>query len=179
MLREVLDLREDGILDRLGAAEMITLSAEGAEKLRSAAAEGGLPGIPAKIGDPLQPLTDRYHLLTDPDGYENGRMFAPEGSAFQGGFLLTDDLGRGWEDSTVEGIRMDQGCAFGLCVGETGRDGWLGAFGEPDASVEIGAEKAEMNRIQPGRCDYYACGEHTLRLYSDENGTLISLWLTE
>ena len=178
-LREVLDLSEGSILSRLGAEEMITLSPESADKLRSAAAEGCLPGIPAAIGDRMQEMTDRYHLLTDPDGYEGGRMFALEGGAFRKVYLLTDDLSRDWEKSVVQGIRTDEGCVWGLCVGETKRDDWLEVLGEPDSEAEISDEKAEANRIVPGRCDYYSCGNYRLQLYSDEDGTLVSIVLTE
>lgn len=178
-LREVLDLSEGSILSRLGAEEMIELSPESAEKLRNFTAEGSLPGIPAALGDRMQELTDRYHLLTDPDGYEGGRMFAPEGGAFRKVYLLTDDLSRDWKNSTVQGIRMDEGCAYGLCVGETKRDEWLAALGEPDSEAEITEDKAEANRIVPGTCDYYSCGNNRLQLYSDEDGTLVSIILTE
>ena len=175
----MLDLSEGSILSRLGAEEMIELSPESAEKLRNFTAEGSLPGIPAALGDRMQELTDRYHLLTDPDGYEGGRMFAPEGGAFRKVYLLTDDLSRDWKNSTVQGIRMDEGCAYGLCVGETKRDEWLAALGEPDSEAEITADKAEANRIVPGTCDYYSCGNNRLQLYSDEDGTLVSIILTE
>lgn len=178
-IRNVLDLSEGSILNRLGAEEMITLSPESAEKLKGAAAEGRLPGIPAAMGERMQELTDRYHLLTDPDGYEGGRMFALEGGDFRKIYLLTDDLSRDWENSTVQGIRMDEGCAWGLCVGETKREAWLDTMGEPDSAAEISDEKAEANRIVPGRCDYYSCGEYRLQLYSDEDGTLVSIVLTE
>lgn len=178
-IRNVLDLSEGSILNRLGAEEMITLSPESAEKLKGAAAEGRLPGIPAAMGERMQELTDRYHLLTDPDGYEGGRMFALEGGNFRKIYLLTDDLSRDWENSTVQGIRMDEGCAWGLCVGETKREAWLDTMGEPDSAAEISDEKAEANRIVPGRCDYYSCGEYRLQLYSDEDGTLVSIVLTE
>lgn len=178
-LREVLDLSEDGILSRRGVNEMIDLMPESAEKLKGTTAEGRLPGIPAAIGDSMQELTDRYHLLTDPDGYEGGRMFALEGGMFRKTYLLTDDLGAGWENSTVQGIRMDEGCAYGLCVGETLRDEWLSVLCEPDSDAEISEEKAEANRIVPGKCDYYNYGDYRLQLYSDEGGTLVSIVVSE
>ena len=106
-------------------------------------------------------------------------MFALEDGAFRKAYLLTDDLSRDWESSVVQGIRMDEGCAYGLCVGETKRDEWLAVLGEPDSETEITAEKAEMNRLVPGKCDYYSCGDYRLQLYSDENGTLVSMVLTE
>ena len=74
---------------------------------------------------------------------------------------------------------MDQGCLWGLCVGETAREDWISVLGEPDGTAEIDDEKAEANRGVPGTCDYYACGEHTLRLYSDMAGTLVSVILAE
>lgn len=179
VLRPVLNLEEDSVLARMGAGEMISLTAESAEKLLAGAAEGRLPGIPASLGDSLQELTDRYRLLSDPDGYENGRMFSLEGSAFGGVSLLTDDLSRDWVSSRVEGIRMDRGCAWGLCVGETPRAEWLDVLGEPEGTAEIGEEKAEANRIVPGNCDYYRCGEYQLRLYSDADGILVCVVLAE
>ena len=179
ILRPVLNLEEGSPLARMDIGEMVALTPGSAEKLLAGAAEGKLPGIPAKLGDSLQELTDRWHLLTDPDGYENGRMFSLEGSCFGGVYLLTDGLGRGWVDSRVEGIRMDRGCAWGLCVGETPREDWLAVLGEPELTAEISEEKAEVNRIVPGKCDYYRCGEYQLRLYSDENGTLASVVLAE
>ena len=177
VLRPVLNLEEDSIPVRIGVPGMINLTEESGRKLLEEAAGGSLPGIPAAVGDSMQALTDRHHMLTDPDGYEGGRLFSLEGSSFRGVYLMTDDLGRGWEDSRVEGIRMDQGCAWGLCVGETMRADWLAALGEPAYSAEIGGEKAEANRIVPGMCDYYSCGDHQLLLYSDENEELVSIVL--
>ena len=179
VLRDALDPDEDGIPARIGAEDMITLSGQSMEKIRKAGEEGRLDGIPAKIGDSVQELTDRYHTLTDPDGFEGGRLFALEGGAFRGVYLMTDDLTRSWENSRVQGIRMDQGCLWGLCVGETPRAEWLAELGEADGSAEIGEEKAEANRIVPGTCDYYRCGDYLLQLYSDVDGTLVSIMLTE
>ena len=64
-------------------------------------------------------------------------------------------------------------------MGETPREDWLAVLGEPELTAEISEEKAEVNRIVPGKCDYYRCGEYQLRLYSDENGTLASVVLAE
>ena len=179
VLRDVLDNGEDGIPRRIGAEEMITLTPESGRKLLDTAAGGSLPGIPARLGDSVRELTDRYHLLTDPDGYEGGRLFMLEGGAFRNVWLLTDDLTRDWDNSLVEGIRMNEGCAYGLCTGETRREDWLAALGEPDSTVEITAEKAEANRIEPGTCDYYSCGNYWLRLYGSAEGALVSVVLTE
>ncbi len=178
VLKEALDLNEDSIPDRLGVKQMTELSAESAEELLATAAEGSLTGVPVKIGDSVQDMTDRYHLLTDPDGFEGGRLFALEGGCFRGVYLMTDDLSRDWKNSKVEGIRMDQGCLWGLCIGDTLREEWKSVLGEPDGSAEINEEKAEANRLVPGACDYYSCGEYQLRLYSDEAGCLVSIVLT-
>ena len=179
VLKDVLNLEKDSIADRIGVKQMIDLSAESAQELLASAAEGSLTGIPVKIGDSVQEMTDRYHLLTDPDGFEGGRLFALEGGCFRGVYLMTDDLSRDWTDSRVEGIRMDQGCLWGLCVGDTLREEWKNILGEPDGSAEINEEKAEANRLVPGACDYYSCGEYQLRLYSDDAGCLVSIVLTE
>ena len=70
--------------------------------------------------------------------------------------------------------------------------GWpyvWGASGEPctpakrtyyaSRSVCPDGEKAEMNRLEPGICDYYRCGDYLLQLYSNEEGTLISVVLSD
>jgi len=178
VLRDVLDLDEDSIPVRIGAEDMITMSARSAERLRADASEGSLTDIPVKIGDSMQELTDRWHMLTDPDGFEGGRLFFLEGGCFRGVSLMTDDLDRKWEKSKVKGIRMDQGCLWGLCPGETPRSEWLTEMGIPDRTAEIDAEKAEMNRLVPGVCDYYRCGDYLLQLCSDEEETLVSIILT-
>ncbi len=179
VLRDELNLGEDSIARRIGAADMITLSAASREKLMEMGAEGSLTDIPVRIGDSMQELTDRHHMLTDPDGFEGGRLFALEGACFRGVYLMTDDLSRDWEKSVVQGIRMDQGCLWGLCVGETLREDWISALGEPDGTAEIDEEKADANRLEAGNCDYYRCGDFQLQLYSDADGTLISVILAQ
>ena len=179
IVKDELNLEEDGIPMRIGALDAAVLTARGAEKLRADAAEGRMTDIPAAIGDSVQELTDRYHTLTDWDGIENGRLFALEGGSFQGVYLVTDNLTRDWADSRVQGLRMDRGCLWGLCPGETPRTEWLDVLGEPDGSAEVDADKAEANRLVPGTCDYYRCGEYLLQLYSGEDGTLVSVMLTE
>lgn len=179
VLRDVLDLGEDSIPTRMGLQDAVALTERGAARLRAAAANGVLTNVPARIGDSIQELTDRYHQLTDWDGIEDGRLFSLEGGCFRGVYLMTDNLTQGWEGSRVQGIRMDQGCLWGLCPGETQRAEWLETLGGPDGSVEIGEDKAEANRLVPGTCDYYDCGDYLLQLYSDEGGTLFSVILAE
>ena len=179
VLRDELNLGEGSIASRIGVPEMITLSETGREKLMAMAAGGSMTDIPARIGDSMQELTDRYRMLTDPDGFEGGRLFSLEAASFRGVYLITDDLSRDWEKSVVQGIRMDQGCLWGLCVGETLREDWISVLGEPDGTAEIDEEKADANRLEAGNCDYYRCGDYQLQLYSDGDGTLISIILTQ
>ena len=179
IVRDELDLGDDSIPSRIGLRDAAFLTVSGAAQLKADAAEGFLTDIPAKIGDNMKVLTDRYHTLTDWDGIEDGRLFALEGGCFRGVYLVTDNLTSGWDNSPVQGIRMDQGCLWGLCPGETSRPEWLETLGEPDGSAEISEEKAEASRLTPGNCDYYRCGEYLLQLYSDADGTLVSVMLTE
>lgn len=178
-IRKYLDNGEDGIPARIGAAEMMTLDDGSAERIREAAESGRLPDIPVKIGDGLKALTDHYHMLMDPDVYEGGRLFALEGACFRNVFLMTDFLSEKWDDSIVQGIRMDRGCAWGLCIGETAREDWRAALGEPDAETGLDADQAEANRMEPGACDYYNFGNYQLRLYCNGDGILSSIVLTE
>ncbi len=175
----VLNLEEGSILRRIGAEEMVTPGSGTREALERMAEAGEMPDIPVSLGASVQELTDRYGLLTDPDVYEGGRMFALEGAPFRGVYVLTDYLSERWENSRVSGIRADRGCMWGLCVGSTERETWRAVLGEPDSEVAFDADRAEANRTVPGSCDYYQLGENQLRLYSDENGILYSILLTE
>ena len=106
-------------------------------------------------------------------------MFSPEGAAFRNVFILSDAVSAKWDKSRVQGIRMDRGCAWGLCIGETEQDTWHRLLGEPDHTVAFDEDSAEAYRTVPGTCDYYEFGDHTLQLYSDESGLLISITLAE
>ena len=179
VVKDELNPEADGIPARIGALDAAVLTERGAEKLRADAAEGRMTDVPAIIGDSVQEMTDRYHTLTDWDGIEDGRLFALEGGSFQGVYLVTDNLTKDWANSKVQGLRMDRGCLWGLCPGETVRAEWLDVLGEPEGSAEVDADKAEANRLEPGTCDYYRCGDYLLQLYSDGDGTLVSVMLTE
>ena len=159
VVKDELNPEADGIPARIGALDAAVLTERGAEKLRADAAEG--------------------RMTDDWDGIEDGRLFALEGGSFQGVYLVTDNLTKDWADSKVQGLRMDRGCLWGLCPGETVRAEWLDVLGEPDGSAEVDADKAEANRLEPGTCDYYRCGDYLLQLYSDGDGTLVSVMLTE
>ena len=138
-----------------------------------------IPSLPVRLGDSVRDAVAEWHLLIDPDLYENGRMFSLEGGLFRGVFLLTDYLSESWENSRVDGIRLDSGCLFGLRIGQTTAAEWHQMLGEPDTSVDFDGEKAEAYRTEPGTRDYYTWGEHTLQLHADEDGILISILLKE
>ena len=59
-------------------------------------------------------------------------MFALEGAAFRNVLILSDAISAGWDDSHVQGIRVERGCVWGLCVGETEQSAWRQTLGEPD-----------------------------------------------
>lgn len=178
-IREELNLAPGGILRRIGAEDMITLKPENAGRIREMAESGRLPDIPVRIGDGLKALTDRYHMQTDPDVYDGGRLFSLEGGCFRNIFLMTDYISESWDNSAVRGIRMDRGCAWGLCVGETTRTEWREVLGTPEFAVDLDDEAAEAKRREPGSCDYYRFGDYQLQLYADIYGTLVSITLTE
>ena len=178
-IREIVDWSGDGIPARIGAAEMAVWTAESPDRIREMAESGQLPDLPVKIGDSVKEWTDRAHLLNDPEEYAGGRMFALEGACFRDIFLLSDAVGSRWDDSRVQGIRMDRGCAWGLCIGETRAETWRRALGEPDSTAVFDEEDADSYRTLPGTCDYYRFGNYRLELQADRDGILISILLEE
>lgn len=179
-LQNVLDLSPDSAANRAGAGEMLALTEEESlPLLQETVAKGEIPGLPVSLGSSVRDAVEEWHLLIDPDLYENGRMFSLEGGLFRNVFLLTDYLSESWENSRVDGIRLDSGCLFGLRIGGTEEREWHQVLGEPDVTVVFDEEKAEAYRTVPGRRDYYAWGGHTLQLHSDESGVLAGIILVE
>jgi len=179
VLKDELKTGEGTIADRMGLQNYIGVNESTLEKLEAAVTNGEIPGIPVKLGDSVFALEEEYSLLTDPDVYSGGRLFSLEGGSFRGVFLLTDYLSESWDNSVVDGIRVDVGGVEGLIIGETTMDEWRSALGEPDTTVVFDADQAEAWRTLPGTRDYYNFGEHVLQLHADESGTLISVILTE
>ena len=171
------DPSEDGIIERIGARDTVALTEASPARIRETAESGQLPDIPVKIGDSVKEWTDRAHLLNDPEEYGGGRMFELEGAAFRGVYILSDKVSSGWDGSTVQGIRMDRGSLWGLCIGETTADEWHMLLGEPEDTAVFDEARAEEYRTESGACDYYQYGDYRLQLQYRENGTLIGITL--
>ena len=175
VLQPYLNLREDTALARAGVPAMLSLTDQSRTGIQQDLEKGHLSGIPVAFGTPMQPLIDQYRLLADPDLYDGGRMVLLDDALFRDVWLLTDKLTDDFSNSVVQGIRIDRGCMWGLCVGITQRHDWITAFGEPDATLTLDEVAAELNRLVPGTSDYYPVGNHQLRLHADENGVLRSI----
>lgn len=171
-LRAHLTLAQGGVLERIGAKDMLLFDADALAQTVSA---GRLPELPVTLGDPMQSLTDRYGMLVDPDLYEGGRMFQLEDGVFRSVCLLTDSLTEAWDASVLQGVRMDRGNVYGLCIGQTQQAAWRAVLGQPSATVTLDEERAQAQRLPVGESDYYDFGERRLRLHADEQGVLTSL----
>ncbi|MDO4483212.1 MAG: hypothetical protein Q4C54_01900 [Clostridia bacterium] len=139
LLRDVLDLREGSILQRIGVKDMLTLQPE---KIGEMTAQGRFPFIPMTLGDSVAELTEKHGLLYDPDLTRDNRLFQLEGAAFRKVYLLTDTLTESWDKSVVQGIRADELCAFGLMTGVTKSADWHQQLGEPEHSLTVDEETA-------------------------------------
>ena len=170
-LRDYLKLGEGAVLTRLGAEDVLTLSENSVDAIRTAVEAGQLPSVPAKVGDSLAALIETY----DP----GGRFFQLEDGAFRGTYLLTDALTDGWENSVVQGIRADRANFYGLCIGSTTQEEWRAVLGEPDASVALNEDDAYAYNLETGTSDYYNDGGHQLRLHADAEGVLRNIFITQ
>lgn len=173
-LRAHLRLEQGGVIDRIGGRDMLLFDKDA---LAASVAEGRLPGLPVTIGGSLKEATDAHRMLVDPDLYDGGRMFQLEDGAFRGVYLLTDALTEGWDASVIQGIRMDRGNVYGLCIGQTQQSAWRAVLGAPESSVTLDAQRAEAQRLPVGTSDYYHFGERLLRLHANEQGVLTSLFI--
>ena len=178
-IQECLNLEEGSVLHRIGAADNLLFPEDPLAALADALSGGGIPGVPAAIGQSVQELTDRYGLQIDPDLYEGGRMFLPDDSAFRQVWLLTDALTDKWDASVVQGLRADRLNLLGLRTGVTTREEYVAALGDPESTLAVNEDRAMNWRIVPGTSDYYTVGNCRLRLHVDEEGVLRSVFITQ
>lgn len=176
-LKDVLDMAEGHIPDRLGVRYFIQLNEASWKNLAAFVKEGCLPGIPAHLGDAMSEVLAAYPMLKDADLARSGRVVSPEGAAFQGVQLLTDRLHDDFSVSVVSGIRVDEGCVSGLLIGQTTREVYIAVFGEAESAVQMNEETAALDWLMAGISDYYSCGENLLRLHADEEGVLRAVWI--
>ena len=178
-LREHLRLEDDDILTRIGARAMLGLAQDTWEKIRTAVEAGTLPGVPVTLGGSVQEATDTYRMLTDPDLYQDGRMFALEDAAFRQVWLLTDALTeKTWDKSVIKGLRVDRFNLWGLYPG-LDRQAVEAMLGQPDTVLTLDADMADAYRLVPGESLYYNYTGVQLRLHFDAEGLLTSLIITQ
>lgn len=178
-LREHLRLEDDDILTRIGARDMLVPAPDGGEKIRAAVEAGTLPGVPVTLGGSVQEATDTYRMLTDPDLYQDGRMFALEDAAFRQVWLLTDALTeKTWDKSVIKGLRADRFNLWGLYPG-LDRQAVEAMLGQPDTVLTLDADMADAYRLVPGESLYYNYTGVQLRLHFDVEGLLTSLIITQ
>ena len=178
-LREHLRLEDDDILTRIGARDMLGPAPDSGEKIRAAVEAGTLPGVPVTLGGSVQEATDTYRMLTDPDLYQDGRMFALEDAAFRQVWLLTDALTeKTWDKSVIKGLRADRFNLWGLYPG-LDRQAVEAMLGQPDTVLTLDADMADAYRLVPGESLYYNYTGVQLRLHFDAEGLLTSLIITQ
>ena len=178
-LREHLRLEDGDILPRIGARDMLVPAPDSGEKIRTAVEAGTLPGVPVTLGGSVQEATDTYRMLTDPDLYQDGRMFALEDAAFRQVWLLTDALTeKTWDKSVIKGLRADRFNLWGLYPG-LDRQAVVAMLGQPDTVLTLDADMADAYRLVPGESLYYNYTGVQLRLHFDAEGLLTSLIITQ
>ena len=178
-LREHLRLEDDDILTRIGARDMLVPAPDSGEKIRAAVEAGTLPGVPVTLGGSVQEATDTYRMLTYPDLYQDGRMFALEDAAFRQVWLLTDALTeKTWDKSVIKGLRADRFNLWGLYPG-LDRQAVEAMLGQPDTVLTLDADMADAYRLVPGESLYYNYTGVQLRLHFDAEGLLTSLIITQ
>ena len=178
-LREHLRLEDGDILPRIGARDMLFPAPDSGEKIRTAVEAGTLPGVPVTLGGSVQEATDTYRMLTDPDLYQDGRMFALEDAAFRQVWLLTDALTeKTWDKSVIKGLRADRFNLWGLYPG-LDRQAVVAMLGQPDTVLTLDADMADAYRLVPGESLYYNYTGVQLRLHFDAEGLLTSLIITQ
>ena len=67
-------------------------AAEQKEQVEESVSQGALPKVPAKMGQPVNELTEAYRLLRTPDEFPGGRYIVLEDPAFRSVLIIPDAL---------------------------------------------------------------------------------------
>ena len=176
-LTELLDW--EGVLARIGVEKTEAGSSGTKEKIAAVLETGRLPHVPVAIGDEMISVVEKYRLLREPDQYPGGKYYQMEAPPFRQVLLLSDALGRGYENSKVLGIQSMRGNLYGIQAGKTMRDDWRAVLGEPENTVAFSESLAYDYALPVGESDFYAFGNYQLRLHADGTGLLHSIRLTQ
>ena len=174
-----LNLEAGGVLDRMGAGDYLHVMPDSSLRIASDAEQGRLPGVPVRPGEWLADVFLKYRLFCDPDYFPSGRFYQMEAGEMRGILLLTDRQPGDPALTPVGGVRCDRLNLYGIKVGESVREEWLGILGEPDDTVDLDAYTAQDYWLPAGTSDSYVFGGYTLRFHSDRSGLLACVYLTQ
>ncbi|MEG1012688.1 MAG: hypothetical protein RSI33_00410 [Clostridia bacterium] len=172
-------LRSDaaGATTRMGVwPETVT---DAKAQIQQAVAQGELPHVPVKLGEPMEKVASTYRLLRTPDEFPGGRLFVLEAPEFRQIQLISDAIQSGYEHSVVEGIQLGRGSLYGLEIQLTTQAQWRKLLGEPKETIVFTESMAYDYGLPVGQSDCYRFGENELRLHADEQGVLASIQLNK
>ncbi len=170
-LEPLLDLGEGSLLFNLGVRERLAVQPDTPALIAQAAAEGCLPGLDARLDDPVSDLVQRHSLLYDPEGFPEGEKYQLEDDRYRGTVLIARDGG------LLSGILSRRMNLYGLITGRTGRDEALNVLGSPASAVTLDSIAGDTYGLPAGELVAYAFGENELRLFFDSDGLLHAVWL--
>ncbi len=136
-------------------------------KILEAAREGGLPGIPVRIGEELPTLLEKLRCVTDPGAWYGGSSFETEDARMLGTLLLTDQ-----EEETVRGICSSRVNMAGIITGKTGLEECLGLLGTPAQCVQTDENSRYAPLFGAGTVAVYPAENNQLILYAGEDRIL-------
>lgn len=167
----LLNLQAEGILGNLVDFPLLHSEEIDRETIIDMIEGGSLPGIPAKLGNRLDVLLEQFPVLYDPEGFPNGASFQLEDDVFRGMSIITQK-----SKDTVNGFISKRMNLYGIVVGTTSQDYVISVLGQPDISLSLSSEAANLYGVSPGTMDIYLFGNE-LRLIYDRESTLAAIWL--
>ena len=138
-----------------------------AAQIKACVSEGTMPGIPVRLGQPLEEAAEAYRMSTDPGIWQDGIFIELEDPRFLGAALCAEA-----ENGRITGIFTAGRLFPALNGGSLKADDALRIFGPPDRTEQIQPMDRETALLCPGTLYVYETGEAEFAVSCDENQTV-------
>lgn len=135
-------------------------------------------GFSLAVGDRMGDALDALTLLADPDYTRESMVYLFEDSGLRGYALeIPRYADTPEEDTPISAVRASRIGWHGLTTGASTREEIVALLGEPEETLDYGAQDAAYAMLAPGESLLYSFGENALEAHLDEDGVLSCLIL--
>lgn len=174
-IMDIWDFKPGGALAMMGITEnTLAVQPDSAQAIRRAAEDGALPGIPARLGDAMEPLAEQYGEPIDPEYFPNGDKHQLEGAAFRSAWVVSQ---QGVTGAVITGIVSHRLPLFGLVPGRSVRAECEELLGAAHTALPLDAGAAAAYGFPEGTLTTYSFNGNNLHFAYGQDDVLAAIWL--